>query len=53
MYKNKVPDSHGWNEQMLGWCLKAAEEKQLLEEDYWGGFVADEMENSGYTQAAS
>lgn len=43
MYKNKVQDSPGWNDQILGWCLEAAKEKQLRKEDYWGGLVLDEM----------
>lgn len=28
---------------MLGWCLEAAQEKELKKEDYWGGFLIDEM----------
>ena len=28
---------------MLKWCLETAQEKNLREEDYWGGFVIDEM----------
>ena len=28
---------------MLKWCRETAQEKNLTEEDYWGGFVIDEM----------
>ena len=43
MYKNKVEEKPGWNDQVLKWCLETAQEKNLREEDYWGGFVIDEM----------
>ncbi|KAM7437563.1 hypothetical protein ABFA07_012832 [Porites harrisoni] len=43
LYKNKVEEKPGWNDQVLKWCLETAQEKNLREEDYWGGFVIDEM----------
>lgn len=42
-YKNKVDEKPGWNDQVLKWCLEAALEKDLKKEDYWGGFLIDEM----------
>ena len=42
-YKNKVEEKPGWNDQVLKWCLEAALEKGLKKEDYWGGFLIDEM----------
>ena len=43
LYKNKVQEKPGWNEQVLRWCMEAAQEKELNKSDYWGGFVIDEM----------
>ena len=43
LYKNKVEEVPGWNDQVLRWCMEAAREKALRKEDYWGGFVIDEM----------
>lgn len=43
LYKNKVEEEPGWNEQVLKWCQEAAQEKGLQKSDYWGGFVIDEM----------
>ena len=42
-YKNKVGEKPGWNDQVLKWCLEAAQEKGLKKEDYWGCFLTDEM----------
>ena len=28
---------------MLRWCLETAQERGLRTEDYWGGFLIDEM----------
>ncbi|XP_078384471.1 uncharacterized protein LOC144666905 [Oculina patagonica] len=42
-YKNKVDEKPGWNDQVLRWCLEAAQERGLKKEDYWGGFLIDEM----------
>ena len=42
-YKNRIEESPGWNEQVLGWCLEAARDKEVRKENYWGGFVIDEM----------
>ena len=33
----------GWNSEILEWCLLEARERKLKEQDYWGGFVIDEM----------
>lgn len=33
----------GWNKEILEWCLKEAKKRRFKEEDYWGGFVIDEM----------
>ena len=38
-----MEEKPGWNDQVLKWCLETAQEKNLREEDYWGGFVIDEM----------
>ena len=43
MCKNKVEQSSGWNESILRWCLNEAKKQGLKEQDYWGGFVIDEM----------
>lgn len=43
LYKNKVDEVPGWNDQVLRWCMEAAREKALRKEDYWRGFVIDEM----------
>ena len=43
MCKNKVEQSSGWNESILRWCSNEAKKQGLKEEDYWGGFVIDEM----------
>ncbi|KAK3709452.1 hypothetical protein QZH41_017498, partial [Actinostola sp. cb2023] len=42
-HKNKVDQRPGWNPDMLQWCLQAAQENNLKEQDYWGGLVFDEM----------
>ena len=41
--KNKVYQVPGRNDQVLRWCMEAAGEKALKKEDYWRGFVIDEM----------
>ena len=43
LYKNKIEENPGWNDEVLQWCLETAQEKNLRKEDYWGGFVTDEM----------
>ena len=43
MYKNRVQQQDGWNAEILEWCLMEAKARNLKEEDYWGGFVIDEM----------
>ena len=43
LYKNKIEENPGWNDEVLQWCLETAQEKNLRKEDYWGGFVIDEM----------
>ncbi|KXJ22079.1 hypothetical protein AC249_AIPGENE3500 [Exaiptasia diaphana] len=43
LYKNKVKESPGWNDEVLRWCAKAAHEAHLKPCDYYGGFVIDEM----------
>lgn len=43
LYKNKIEEKPGWNDEVLQWCLQTAQEKNLRKEDYWGGFVIDEM----------
>ncbi|KAL9980208.1 hypothetical protein ACROYT_G008763 [Oculina patagonica] len=52
MYKNKVKETPGWNEEVLMWCLNAAKENGLKPGDFMGGFAIDEMkiqENLGMT----
>lgn len=43
LYKNKIEEKPGWNDQVLRWCLETAQERALRTEDYWGGFLIDEM----------
>ena len=43
LYKNKIEEKPGWNDQVLRWCLETAQEMGLRTEDYWGGFLIDEM----------
>ena len=43
MLQEQNSEFSGRNGQILGWCLEAARENKLREEDYWGGFVIDEM----------
>ena len=43
MYKNKVKETPGWNEEVLMWCMNAAKENGLKPGDYMGGFAIDEM----------
>lgn len=43
MYKNRVQQQNGWNTEILEWCLMEAKNRNLRAEDYWGGFVIDEM----------
>ena len=43
MYKNRVQKQDGWNAEILEWCLMEAKARNLKEEDYWRGFVIDEM----------
>lgn len=38
-----MTEKPGWNDQVIRWCLETAEEKGLKTEDYWGGFLIDEM----------
>ena len=33
----------GWDADLLKWCLQEAKKANLKEQDYWGGFVLDEM----------
>ncbi|KAK3744013.1 hypothetical protein QZH41_004823 [Actinostola sp. cb2023] len=42
-HKNKTDQKPGWNRDMLHWCLREANAKKLKEQDFWGGFVLDEM----------
>lgn len=43
IYKNKVKETPGWNEEVLMWCRNAAQENGLKPADYMGGFAIDEM----------
>ena len=43
LYKNKVTERTGWNEDVLRWCLDAAKDSGTKKEDFMGGFVIDEM----------
>lgn len=43
LYKNKVKECVGWNDEVLQWCLDAAKESGLKPGDYMGGFAIDEM----------
>lgn len=43
IYKSKVKEKPGLNDEILRWCLNAAEESGLKPGDYWGGFAIDEM----------
>lgn len=43
MYKSKVKETPGWNEEVLIWCMNAAKENGLKPGDYLGGFAIDEM----------
>lgn len=43
IYKNKVKETPGWNEEILMWCRNAAQENGLKPGDYMGGFAIDEM----------
>jgi hypothetical protein len=43
LYKNKIEESPGWNDEILKWCLDEAKEQNLLEHEYYGGFIIDEM----------
>ena len=43
LYKNKIEEKPGWNDQVLRWRLETAQERGLRTEDYWGGFLIDEM----------
>lgn len=42
-YKNKVSQEPGWNNEVLEWCLLEAKDRKLRDQDFWGGFVIDEM----------
>jgi len=42
-YKNSIEEMPGWNAEVINWCRKEAERRNLKEEDYWGGFLLDEM----------
>ena len=33
----------GWDADLLKWCPQEAKKADLKEQDYWGGFVLDEM----------
>lgn len=33
----------GWNSDAIQWCKHEAEQRNLKEHEYWGGFVIDEM----------
>lgn len=41
--KYKVKEIPGWNDEILRWCLNAAEESGLKPGDYLGGFAIDKM----------
>ena len=43
LYKNKVKETVGWNDEVLRWCLNAAKDSGMKQEDFMGGFVIDEM----------
>ena len=43
LHKNKVEQKPGWHDDVLEWCLKEAEKKNLQQPDYMGGFILDEM----------
>ena len=42
-HKNKVEQKPGWDTNLLEWCLQEAKKANIKEQDYWGGFVLDEM----------
>ena len=42
-HKNKVEQKPGWDANLLKWCLQEAKKANRKEQDYWGGFVLDEM----------
>ena len=43
LHKNKVEQSPGWQDPILRWCSDEAKKAGLKPQDYWGGFVLDEM----------
>lgn len=42
-HKNKVEQKPGWDANLLKWCLQEAKKANRKEQDYWGGFLLDEM----------
>ena len=42
-YKNSVDQKSGWNPETISWCKQEAQRQKLKEQDYWGGFILDEM----------
>ena len=38
-----MDEQPGWNDCVLKWCAQEAKERNLQEQDYWGGLVIDEM----------
>ena len=42
-YKNSVDQRPGWNSDAIQWCKREAERRNLIEHEYWGGYVTDEM----------
>ena len=43
LHKNKVEQSPGWQNPIFRWCADEAAKVCPNEQDYWGGFVIDEM----------
>ena len=43
LHKIKVEQSPGWQDPILRWCADEAKKQGFKPQDYWGGFVIDEM----------
>ena len=42
-HKNKKEQKPGWNREIIDWCYQEAKGRKLMECDFWGGLVIDEM----------
>ena len=49
LHTNKVQEAVGWNDKMIQWCLKEANEKGFRECDFWGEFALDKMKIQVYS----